>query len=639
MIGETISHYRVLEKLGDGATAEVYKAEDLALGRPVALKLVPRELSADHGMIARFQHEARTASSLNHPNICTIYEIAEHEGRYFIVMELLEGQVLSRVIGGRPAASDRVIELGIQIADGLDAAHAGGIVHRDIKPANIFVTDRDHVKILDFGLAVPLPRGHEGSMPGGTQSARTSGTAPYMSPEQVRGENLDARSDLFSTGVVLYELITGRRAFSAPDIPAIMDLIVSQSPVPLRDLNAAVHPELERIVGKALEKNRKLRFQTAADLRADLQRMKRDLESVEAATTRRHGDPARSSGSSLAASPRGRRIAVAGAALVGSALMAIVIASVQSARRLPPLENAPPAPSSSAARGDVVLPAPVPVPAKPSSRQESPPKSIALRKDIVVEPAASVERVPASSLPWAEQELRIAQAKVDAKLFEQALVTLQGITAKEGVGEAATGAYFLMASVHERQGRIEDAMATHLEFAHRYREDARAPEALFLMAQNTLRTKRGTKEADARELLGTLASSYPQSSWAPRALMMRGELEERQQLYRRDDVLATSVPSALITYRQVVTQYGTAAATETALWKLGQLYVGAKQYRLAAGAFADLAERFPGTQFDAWYAAADVYDKRLNEIVSARAAYARVPQSSPHFREAQKRLR
>ena len=305
MIGETISHYRVLEKLGDGATAEVYKAEDLALGRPVALKLVPRELSADHGMIARFQHEARTASSLNHPNICTIYEIAEHEGRHFIVMELLEGQVLSRVIGGRPAASDRVVELGIEIADALDAAHAGGIVHRDIKPANIFVTDRDHVKILDFGLAVPLPAGHGSAMSGGLRSARTSGTAPYMSPEQVRGENLDARSDLFSTGVVLYELITGRRAFSAPDIPAIMDLIVSQSPVPLRELNPAVHPELERIVGKALEKNRKLRFQTAADLRADLQRLKRDLESVEAVTTRRYDDPVRSRGSSPTASPRG----------------------------------------------------------------------------------------------------------------------------------------------------------------------------------------------------------------------------------------------------------------------------------------------------------------------------------------------
>ena len=218
-------------------------------------------------------------------------------------------------------------------------------------------------------------------------------------------------------------------------------------------------------------------------------------------------------------------------------------------------------------------------------------------------------------------------------------MTLQGIVAKEGVGETATEAYFLMASVHERQGRIEDAMATYLEFAHRDPEDARAPEALFLMAQNTLRTKRATKEADARELLGKVASSYPQSSWAPRALMMRGELEERQQFYERDDVLAMSVPSALITYRQVVTQYGTTSAAESALWKLGQLYVGVKQYRLAAAALADLAERYPQTEFDAWYAAAELYDKRLNEMVSARAAYTRVPPSSPRFREAQKRLR
>jgi serine/threonine protein kinase/outer membrane protein assembly factor BamD (BamD/ComL family) len=638
MTGETISHYRVLEKLGDGATAEVYKAEDLALGRPVALKLVPHELSADHGMIARFQHEARTASSLNHPNICTIYEIAEHEGRHFIVMELLEGQVLSRAIGGRPVPGDRVIELGIQIADALDAAHAGGIVHRDIKPANIFVTDSDRVKILDFGLAVPLPAAQDGSMSAGTWSGRTSGTAPYMSPEQVRGEHLDARSDLFSTGVVLYELITGRRAFSAPDIPGIMDLIVSQSPVPLRELNPAVHPELERIVGKALEKNRKLRFQTAADLRADLQRMKRDLDSVEAITARRSGDPTRSGGSSAKAAPLGRRIAGAGGALAAAGLIAIVIAGVQTARRSPLPASDPVAPSR-AGRGDVLLPAPTQVPARSSGPRPSPPERIARPPAIVVEPAVPVESPPAAKVPWGEQELRIARAKVDAKLFEQALITLQGIVAKEGVGEAATDAYFLMASVHERQGRIEDAMATYLEFAHRYREDARAPEALFLMAENTLRTKRATKETDARELLGTLASSYPQSAWAPRALMMRGELEQRQQLYERDDVLATSVPSALITYRQVVAQYGTNSVAEAALWKLGQLYVGAKQYRLAAGAFADLAERYPATRFDAWFAAAELYDKRLNEAVSARAAYTRVPPSSPHFREAQKRLR
>jgi eukaryotic-like serine/threonine-protein kinase len=345
MLGQTLSHYRILEKLGDGATSVVYKAEDLALGRAVVLKLVPPELSADYAMVTRFQHEARTASSLNHPNICTIYEIAEDNGRHFIVMELLEGQVLSRAIGGRPIETYRAIELAVQMADALEAAHREGVVHRDIKPANIFVTGRDHVKILDFGLAVLMPYGPSGIKPLPERMSKTiGGTIPYMSPEQTRGEELDARSDLFSLGVVLYEMITGRRAFTGGDNAAIMDAIARHSPLPPSELNATVPAELERIVDKALEKNRKLRFQTASDLRADLQRLKRDLDSAAAIMARNRSDRSTVIPAAAVRWTRGstmrRSTVIAGLALTASALALIAWTQTRPQRASRPLTSA-----------------------------------------------------------------------------------------------------------------------------------------------------------------------------------------------------------------------------------------------------------------------------------------------------------
>jgi TolA-binding protein/tRNA A-37 threonylcarbamoyl transferase component Bud32 len=661
VIGQTLSHYRILEKLGDGATAVVYKAEDLALGRAVVLKLVPPELSADYAMVTRFQHEARTASSLNHPNICTIYEIAEDQGRHFIVMELLEGQVLSRAIGGRPLETYRAIELAVQMADALEAAHAEGVVHRDIKPANIFVTQRDHVKILDFGLAVLLPYGPAGSSRLPERVSKTvGGTIPYMSPEQTRGEELDSRSDLFSVGVVLYEMITGRRAFTGGDNAAIMDAIVRHSPLPPSELNARVPAELERIIDKALEKNRKLRFQTASDLRADLQRLKRDLDSAAAVMARnRSGDRSGTVSTSAinwsrASLVRPRKRTIAGSVLAGAALVAMTWAGTRPARESRPLSSAqlfPPvgvlAPdvrhperrSAEAAVAAHEMAAAAVRPVAEIKRATSPLPSVEA-------PAAPPESATASEsstvVPpalWAEQELGVARAKVDARLFEQALATLKGITAREGVGGIATDAYFLMASIEERQGKIEDAMATYLEIVNRYRDHPRAPEALYLMAQSTLRTRRTDKEAEARLLYDQVASSYARSAWAPRALLARGELESRQKLFQRDDVLATSVPTALITYRRLVTQYPGSPAAEVGLWKLGQLYVEIKRYNLAVQAFADLATVYPTTEHDAWFAAAELYDKRLNDEASAQTAYRRVPPSSPRFQDAQKRLR
>jgi serine/threonine protein kinase/TolA-binding protein len=710
LVGQTLGHYKILDQVGAGGMGVVYRAQDLKLGRQVALKVLPTGNSATDEAVERFRREARTASSLNHPNICTIYGFDEHEGQLYLAMELLDGEPLDRKLAGRALDLKQVLDIAAQVADALDAAHAEGILHRDVKPANIFLTRRGPVKVLDFGLAKLSPEyrrsgrhldaRHETVVPEHFTSVAgtTVGTIAYMSPEQARGDEVDPRTDLFSFGVVLYEMSTGRQSFPGHTTAVVFDGILNRDPAPPSTINGMLPPELDRIVSKALEKDRGLRYQTAADLGADLKRLRRDSGSrqgivpaqsgsgiadaatvVFAAGATRVGAPSGISSAPTVATPNAAanlpprdpstvlRDAAKTPWIWGAGVGILAIAAIAAglgayfgnrggapAPAPAPVDQtaaAPAAPPPTTTAAAPVVPTPPPAAASPVTKAPTPAAGTATK--IASGTNASAAKPGAKPLPsttvapataaatrdtQAAQLLDVAKAKLANNLNEQALSDLKQIIVDFPGSRTAAEAAFLAAEIHEKSGRMNDAMAAYVEFESRFGNDRRAADAKLRRAQILGRQRQPQAQAMSLQLYNDVVRDFPSTPEAQAAINNKLRIEtERKELRAIDPVTKQDGPAVIATLRTQIEQFPDSPQALAARNRLALTFTQMNRHAEAAQALEDLAAH-GGNPADVWFRLGEIYERRLNDQGKAREAYAKVPPGSPRYADAQKKV-
>jgi serine/threonine protein kinase/tetratricopeptide (TPR) repeat protein len=708
LIGQTLGHYRVTDQLGAGGMGVVYRAQDTKLGRQVAIKVLPTGSASTTEALERFRREARTASALNHPNICTIYGFDEENGQCYLAMELLEGEPLDQRLNGRPLEFRTLIEIAVQVADALDAAHGEGILHRDIKPANIFITRRGQVKVLDFGLAKLTTDARQLSDANAILETRaehfssvvgtTVGTIAYMSPEQARGEDLDPRTDLFSFGVVLYEMATGRQSFPGHTTAVVFDGILNRDPVPPSTINQTLPNDLDRIIAKSLEKDRDLRYQTAADLKADLRRLRRDsgtrrvpaASGVSPAATSSLAvpppavtivDPVHSMPSvpvsSTPAVPAVPAVTPPGIAataarkdnrwlLIGTGIVAVAAVAAGlwvmngSAPPSAPVEQPAPAPLEAAtpvasaplpespvtaAPGPMTAPAAppagalaaeTPTPGAPPAK--APPKG-AVAKGSATAAAPTAPPAPSKDAEAAER-LEVARAKLASNLVDPAVADLRQIVLDYPGSAVAVEASFLAGDALEKAGRAEDAMAVYVEFDRRFAGNPRVAGSKLRRARLLLQSRAQPRQNEGYALMGEVARDFPRTPEARAALQARRQVEsQRRQLRAMDPVLNIEVPALLVTLRMMADQFPGEPATMVALHQLAAGYEDLDQYQAAADALEQLTAQFQGNPMEVWFRLGELYERRLRNPDKARQAYERVPADSPRYRDAQQRLK